>query len=313
MKKRIVIALGGNAILETDPNEKGQIDTIRKTVKSIMSLNPSENELIITHGNGPQVGNLLLQQIYGSSEKNPPLSLNTCVAMTQGEIGNWLQNELTNELIDSEISKNVVVVPTRVIVDSSDTAFENPEKPIGPYYEECPGENSSEIHYKLFKDRGWRRVVASPKPVEIMEINAIEELISKGYIVICGGGGGTAYIRKDGSNRLMPTDCVIDKDLVAEKIASFLRADILIILTGVCNVYLNYGQSDERVLERISVSTLKKYINEGFFEAGTILPKVKAAVSFVEKNPTSKAVITSLESIKEIGEREVGTIVTSDI
>lgn len=312
MKKRIVIALGGNAILDADPNEKGQIETIRKTVKSIMSLNPSENELIITHGNGPQVGNLLLQQIYGSSEKNPPLSLNTCVAMTQGEIGNWLQNELTNELLDSEISKHVVVIPTRVLVDSTDTEFENPEKPIGPFYEECP-ENSSEIHYRLFKDRGWRRVVASPKPVEIMEINAIEELISKGYIVICGGGGGTAYTRKDGSNRLIPTDCVIDKDLVAEKIASFLRADILIILTGVCNVYLNYGQKDEIVLERISVSTLKKYINEGFFEAGTILPKVKAAVSFVEKNPTSKAVITSLESIKEIGEREVGTIVTSDI
>ena len=312
MKKRIVIALGGNAILDTDPNENGQIETIRKTIKSIMSLNPSENELIITHGNGPQVGNLLLQQIYGSSEKNPPLSLNTCVAMTQGEIGNWLQNELTNELEDSEISKHVVVVPTRVLVDSSDTAFENPEKPIGPYYEECP-ENSSEIHYKLFKDRGWRRVVASPKPVEIMEINAIEGLISKGYIVICGGGGGTAYTRKDSSNRLIPIDCVIDKDLVAEKIASFLRADILIILTGVCNVYLNYGQSDEIVLEKISVSTLKEYINEGFFEAGTILPKVKAAVSFVEKNPTSKAVITSLESIKEIGEREVGTIITSDI
>lgn len=313
MKKRIVIALGGNAILDKDASEIGQIETIRDTVKSIMSLDPSQNEIVITHGNGPQVGNLLLQQIFGSSENNPPLSLNTCVSMTQGSIGNWLQNEITNEMNRKKLNPKVVVIPTRVLVSSKDQAFIKPEKPIGPFYKELVSDDKENHQYKFFEDRGWRRVVASPAPLEILEIDAIEKMLENGYIVICGGGGGSAYVRDSCQKTLIPTDCVIDKDLVAEKIATNLKADMLIILTGVNNVYLNYKESNETILKKVSVEKLREYIETGMFESGTILPKVKAAVNFINNNPSSQVVITSLENVREISKREVGTIVVSEL
>ena len=311
--KRIVVALGGNAILTDDASEKAQKAAIRSTCKKLVKLTDHGNELIISHGNGPQVGNLLLQQQAADSLKNPAMPLDTCVAMTQGSIGYWLQNEMSKVLYENGINRTVVSLVTQVCVDANDAAFSNPSKPIGPFLtkeeSELAGEKDSCI-YKEDSGRGYRKVVASPKPVEIVECHAIKKLIENKIITIsCGGGGVPVILTENGYEGV---EAVIDKDLASEKLAEMVDADQLIILTGVDNVYINFNKPNQEKLTRVKVSELRKYIAEGQFAKGSMLPKIEAAIAFVETSGSGVAIITSLERLGEINEG-AGTVITKDL
>jgi carbamate kinase len=308
--KRIVVALGGNAILSEDASEKAQKAAIRSTCKKLIKLTGNGNELIISHGNGPQVGNLLLQQQAADSPKNPAMPLDTCVAMTQGSIGYWLQNEMSKMLYENGINRTVVSLVTQVCVDANDEAFSNPSKPIGPFLtnEEAilAGEKDSCI-YKEDSGRGYRKVVASPKPVGIVECDAIKKLIENKIITIsCGGGGVPVVLTERGYEGVQ---AVIDKDLASEKLAELVDADELIILTGVDNVYINFNKPNQEKLTRVKVSDLRKYIAEGQFAKGSMLPKIEAAIAFVEASESGAAIITSLERLGEIN-NGAGTVIT---
>jgi carbamate kinase len=308
--KRIVVALGGNAILSEDASEKAQKAAIRSTCEKLIKLTGNGNELIISHGNGPQVGNLLLQQQAADSPKNPAMPLDTCVAMTQGSIGYWLQNEMSKMLYENGINRTVVSLVTQVCVDANDEAFSNPSKPIGPFLtnEEAilAGEKDSCI-YKEDSGRGYRKVVASPKPVGIVECDAIKKLIENKIITIsCGGGGVPVVLTERGYEGVQ---AVIDKDLASEKLAELVDADELIILTGVDNVYINFNKPNQEKLTRVKVSDLRKYIAEGQFAKGSMLPKIEAAIAFVEASASGAAIITSLERLGEIN-NGAGTVIT---
>lgn len=310
--KRIVVALGGNAILSDDASEKAQKAAIRSTCEKLIKLTGNGNELIISHGNGPQVGNLLLQQQAADSPKNPAMPLDTCVAMTQGSIGYWLQNEMSKMLYENGINRTVVSLVTQVCVDANDEAFSNPSKPIGPFLtkEEAilAGEKDSCI-YKEDSGRGYRKVVASPKPVGIVECDAIKKLIENKIITIsCGGGGVPVVLTERGYEGVQ---AVIDKDLASEKLAELVDADELIILTGVDNVYINFNKPNQEKLTRVKVSDLREYIAEGQFAKGSMLPKIEAAIAFVEASASGVAIITSLEKLGEINDG-AGTVITRD-
>jgi carbamate kinase len=310
--KRIVVALGGNAILSEDASEKAQKAAIRSTCEKLIKLTGNGNELIISHGNGPQVGNLLLQQQAADSPKNPAMPLDTCVAMTQGSIGYWLQNEMSKMLYENGINRTVVSLVTQVCVDAKDEAFSNPSKPIGPFLtkEEAilAGERDSCI-YKEDSGRGYRKLVASPKPVGIIECDAIKKLIENKIITIsCGGGGVPVVLTERGYEGVQ---AVIDKDLASEKLAELVDADELIILTGVDNVYINFNKPNQEKLTRVKVSDLRKYIGEGQFAKGSMLPKIEAAIAFVEASASGAAIITSLEKLGEINDG-AGTVITRD-
>jgi carbamate kinase len=310
--KRIVVALGGNAILSDDASEKAQKAAIRSTCEKLIKLTDNGNELIISHGNGPQVGNLLLQQQAADSPKNPAMPLDTCVAMTQGSIGYWLQNEMSKMLYKNGINRTVVSLVTQVCVDANDAAFSNPTKPIGPFLTQeeaiLAGEKDSCI-YKEDSGRGYRKVVASPKPVGIVECDAIKKLIENKIITIsCGGGGVPVVLTERGYEGVQ---AVIDKDLASEKLAELVDADELIILTGVDNVYINFNKPNQEKLTRVKVSDLRKYIAEGQFAKGSMLPKIEAAIDFVEASASGVAIITSLERLGEINDG-AGTVITRD-
>lgn len=308
-RQKIVVALGGNAILSKDPSAKAQQKALQKTAQHLVTLVKNDAQLIITHGNGPQVGNLLLQQQASDSPENPALPLDTCVAMTQGSIGYWLQNELENELQKAAIEKNVAAIVTQAIVDSKDQAFENPSKPIGPFltYEQAHGlMKETGTVYKEDAGRGWRKVVPSPKPLSIKEHYSIKTLVDNDVITICGGGGGIPV-----TDTGVGVEAVIDKDFASATIAELLEADLLIILTGVDKIALNYGKENERWLDQVAVSELEGYIEEGHFAPGSMLPKVEAANQFVKAKTGNKAIITSLEKLADFPE-DIGTVITFD-
>ncbi len=310
--KRIVVALGGNAILSDDASEKAQKLAIRSTCKKLINLIDGGNELIISHGNGPQVGNLLLQQQAADSPKNPAMPLDTCVAMTQGSIGYWMQNEMSKVLHENGIKRTVVSLVTQVCVDANDDAFSNPAKPIGPFLTKEEAEIASAKDSCIYKEdsgRGYRKVVASPKPVGIVECDAIEKLLENQVITIsCGGGGVPVVLTENGYEGV---EAVIDKDLASEKLAELVNADELIILTGVDNVYINFNKPNQEMLTNVTVSELKKYIDEGQFAKGSMLPKIEAAIAFVEATESGTAIITSLDKLGEINEG-AGTVITRD-
>jgi carbamate kinase len=298
MGKRIVVALGGNAILSDDPSTEGQMKALRHTSKQLVELIKQGHELIISHGNGPQVGNLLLQQAIAQSDKNPALSLDTCVAMTQGSIGYWLQNTMHEAMVEAGLNKQVASVVTQVVVDENDPAFTNPTKPIGPFFSQEEAEKAAEENGETYVEdagRGYRKVVPSPKPQTIVEYPIIKTLIENGYVTISAGGGGIPV--KKVANVYEGVEAVIDKDFASAKLANLVEADYLFILTGVDNVYVNYNQSNQEKLEEVTVDQLRNWIKEDQFAPGSMLPKVEAAISFVEGRPGSKAVITSLENI----------------
>ncbi|WP_432402113.1 carbamate kinase [Wukongibacter sp. M2B1] len=310
--KRVIVALGGNAILSDDASADTQKNAIKSTCEKLVKLVSNGNKLIISHGNGPQVGNLLLQQQAADSEKNPAMPLDTCVAMTQGSIGYWMQNEMSKVLKENGINRTVVSLVTKVCVDANDNAFLNPTKPIGPFLTKEEAKLASEKDScKYIEDagRGYRKVVASPKPLGIVELDAIEKLIESDIITISCGGGGVPVVLTE--NGYVGVEAVIDKDLASEKLAEQVGADMFIILTGVDNVYINFNKPNQQKLTKVSVKELRKYISEEQFEKGSMLPKIEAAIAFVESSESGVAVITSLEKLGEINEG-AGTVITRD-
>ncbi|EOB2764188.1 carbamate kinase [Enterococcus hirae] len=312
--RKVVVALGGNAILSTDASAKAQQEALMETAKYLVKFIEQGDELIISHGNGPQVGNLLIQQQAADSEKTPAMPLDTCVAMTEGSIGYWLQNAMGEVLKEKGIDKDVVSLVTQVIVDENDPSFKNPSKPVGPFYTEEEANEQmkadSTVTFKEDAGRGWRKVVASPKPISIKEARVIETLVEQGVITVSVGGGGIPVVET--ATGLKGREAVIDKDFASEKLAEIIDADLLIVLTGVDNVYVNYQKPDQKKLETVSVSEMKQYIDENQFAPGSMLPKVEAAIAFVEAKPKAKAIITSLENIENLLASEEGTIIVAD-
>ena len=310
MSRKIVVALGGNAILSSDASAKAQQEALVQTAKYLVQFIENGDELVVTHGNGPQVGNLLLQQAAADSEKNPAMPLDTCVAMTEGSIGFWLQNALVNELQARGIKKDVAAVVTQVIVSKDDPAFSNPTKPIGPFLTEEEAKEQAAATGATFKEdagRGYRKVVPSPKPVGIKEVNTVKNLIATGTVVITAGGGGIPVVEDSETKFLTGVEAVIDKDFASQTLSELVGADLFIVLTGVDNVYVNFNKPDQQKLETVTTSELKKYIGENQFAPGSMLPKVEAAIAFVENYPQGKAIITSLENIAEVLKGDGGT------
>lgn len=311
MGKKIVVALGGNAIVTKDGTAESQMKSIKKTMETLVKFVENGDQVVITHGNGPQVGNLLLQQANGSTEKNPAMPLDTAVAMTQGSIGYWMQKGLDEVLHEKGLNKNAITLVTQVEVDRNDTAFENPTKPIGPFYSETEVQQRQNAHpefvYKEDAGRGYRRVVPSPKPIQIVEAQAVEQMLTNGLIPIAAGGGGVPIVKNaDGSYQ--GVEAVIDKDFSAAKLAENINADELIILTAVDYVFVNYNQPNQKALTNVSIDELQKYIDDDQFAAGSMLPKVRAVINFV-KQTGNKAVITSLNNVDKLVAGGTGTVI----
>lgn len=295
MKDKIVVALGGNA-LGNSPAE--QIELVKQTAKPIVDLIQEGHEVILAHGNGPQVGmiNLAMQTASDSEAATPEMPFPECGAMSQGYIGYHLQNAIREELLNRNMQVPVATVITQVIVDKDDQAFQNPSKPIGAFYSKEESEKLvEEKGYVMIEDsgRGYRRVVASPLPVDVAEKETIKALVDHGHVVITVGGGGIPVIQE--GNRLIGVPAVIDKDFASSKIAEILDADYLIILTAVEQVAINFGQENEKWLSELSLDECNQYIEEGHFAPGSMLPKVKAAMKFAESKKGRRSLITSLE------------------
>ena len=307
-KKRIVIALGGNALGNTLPE---QMAAVKITAKAIVDLIEEGCQVVISHGNGPQVGmiNNAMAALSREDAKQPNTPLSVCVAMSQAYIGYDLQNALREELYNRNIYDiPVATMITQIRVDPEDPAFLNPSKPIGHFMTEEQARNAEKKYDYIMREdsgRGWRRVVASPKPAEIIEIGAIRSLVDSGQLVIACGGGGIPVIRQ--GNHLKGASAVIDKDFASCLLAKELDADFLIILTAVEKAAINYGKPDEKWLGDITVDEAKQYIDEGHFAAGSMLPKVQAAVEFAESKPGRQALITLLEKAKDGIQGKTGT------
>lgn len=312
VRDKIVVALGGNA-LGNSPEE--QLSLVKDTAKPIVDLIEAGHEVILAHGNGPQVGmiNLAMSTSAASPAATPEMPFPECGAMSQGYIGFHLQNAIREELLNRKMNIPVATVITQVIVDQNDPAFQNPSKPIGAFYtKEEADALVSEKGYTMVEDsgRGYRRVVASPKPVDVAEKETVKTLVNNGHVVITVGGGGIP-VYKEGS-KLIGIPAVIDKDFASEKIAEILDADYLIILTAVERVAINFGKPDVKWLEKMNKEETEQYISEGHFAPGSMLPKVEAALQFATSKPGRKALITSLEKAKDGIEGKTGTLVVID-
>ena len=294
MVSRIVIALGGNALGNT---LEEQMKSVKSTSKSIVDLIESGNHVVITHGNGPQVG-MINSAMECAKKAEMPLTM--CVAMSQGYIGYDLQNAIREELLSRNLKIPVTTLITQTLVDSNDSAFLNPTKPIGRFYSKEDAEKLEKTGVVMKEDsgRGYRQVVCSPKPVDIIEKETILELVSAGEVVIAGGGGGIPVIQTE-NNHLKGVSAVIDKDFVAALLAKEIDADSLIILTAVEKVALNFGKPDVKWLDSLTVEEAKKYIEEGQFAQGSMLPKVQAALEFVSSGQGRTAIITLLDKVHE--------------
>ncbi len=313
-RKKAVIALGGNAILRDDASALGQQKAIASSAEYLADLIEEGYELVITHGNGPQVGNLLLQQMAANSKNNPAMPLDTCGAMTEGAIGYWLQNALDNVLDRREINKKVAALVTQVEVSAKDPAFTNPSKPIGPFLSETEAQEEALRSGATFKEdagRGWRKVVPSPLPISIRESSIIEELLEEGVVTIAAGGGGVPVVRNNEGD-LQGIEAVIDKDFASQTLADLIDADLLIILTGVDYVYINYNKPNQTQLKDVTTNELMTYIDQGQFAAGSMLPKVSSAILFAENNPKRKAVITSLNHLNSAIHQGEGTWISKE-
>jgi len=315
LNRTVVIALGGNSFIR-DNNKisaDDQLEVIKNSCKSIVKLVKRGYDVVISHGNGPQVGFNLLRS-EAARKQVPPLPLDVAVAETQGSIGYMIQQALKSEYARHGINKDVVTVVTQVMVDANDPAFRKPEKPIGPFY-------SKEQAEKLIREKGWnmmqdagrgyRRVVASPRPIKIVEYQAIRTLVDKGFTVISCGGGGIPVV-SDSENGLVGAEAVIDKDRAASLLACLLQADLLIIPTGVSKVSLNYRKPNQIDLDYISVDEAKEYLEQGHFAAGSMEPKIEAAISFLESGG-SEVIITLPEMIEDAVLGNAGTHICSQI
>ena len=310
MGKRIVIALGGNALGKNLPE---QMAAVHHTAKAVADLIEEGHEIVIVHGNGPQVGmiNIAMTTLSREDPSHPMAPMSVCTAMSEGYIGYDLQNSLREELLDREIHKAVSTLLTQVEVDPNDPAFQHPTKPIGTFMTEEEAEEMRRRGNAVMEDagRGWRRCVASPLPKSIVEIETIEALLKAGQVVIaCGGGGIPVYY--SGGHHLKGAGAVIDKDFAAELLAEELDADALIILTAVEKVAINFGKPDQQWLDHLTPDEARRYAAEGQFAPGSMLPKVQAAAKFAESKPGRTALITLLEKAKEGIAGKTGTAVS---
>ncbi len=308
---KVVIALGGNALEEKGlpPTSQSQMNVVAKTSEYIAQLSANGYELAIVHGNGPQVGRILLAT-EAASHVTPALPFDVCGAMSQGYIGYHIQQALRKSLEKRNRHLPVVTVITQMVVDENDQAFKNPTKPIGPFYSEAEAKAlEKEKGYVMREDagRGWRRVVASPEPLDIVEIDTIKTLWDSTITVTCGGGGIPVVRNADGS--LRGVAAVIDKDLAAERLAEGMSADILMILTEVEQVCLNFNKPNQKALANISIAEAKQYVKEGHFAPGSMLPKMQAAIRFAESKPGRKAIITSLYKAEDALAGKTGTVI----
>ena len=301
MSKLVVVALGGNALLRS--NQKGtykeQIENVTETCEALMSFIKNGDNLIIGHGNGPQVGNVMLQHEAGAKMfEVQPMPMDFCVSETQGSIGYLIETGFRKVLSKHGYKHNIVTLVTRVLVDGNDPMFKNPTKPVGPYYEKEEAEEYAAATGAVFKEdpkgRGWRKVVASPKPLEINNIELVELLAREGNIVVTAGGGGIPVVEKDGY--YVGVEAVIDKDLASSLVAVQTKADEFYILTDVPQAYINFRKENEKALGRITVAEAKKYLEDGQFTEGSMAPKMRAAIKFVEETGHD-AVITDAASL----------------
>ncbi len=312
---RIVIALGGNA-LQANPKDttaEAQLVTARQTSEAIVNLIEEGHEVIVAHGNGPQVGQLIATYEAANSihENSTVMPFPECGAMSQGYIGYHLQQSIRTEMRKRGINKEVATLVTQVIVDPNDSGFKNPTKPVGSFFTEQQAKKlMTEKGYTMKEDsnRGWRRVVASPIPMAIVEEPIIKTLVEAGHVVITVGGGGIPVIDK-GNGSLEGIPAVIDKDFASGKIAELLNADAFVVLTAVEQVAINFGRPNQKNLSSITVEEAKIYIEEGHFAPGSMLPKIKAALTFVEAKKGRKAIITSLEKAREAINGQAGTVI----
>ncbi|MBE4703915.1 carbamate kinase [Spiroplasma platyhelix] len=296
---KIVVALGGNA-LGNNPQEQKEI--VKETAKNLVDIIEKGNTLIICHGNGPQVGmiNLSFSLANKNDKSLPDMPFPECGSMSQGYIAYHLQQAIQWELLKRNIKKDVAGIVTQTLVDASDSAFKNPSKPVGPFYQEAEAKELAQKNNWTVKEdanRGWRRVVASPMPVDILEKNVIKNLVDNGFITIAVGGGGIPVIKNDSGYEGVAA--VIDKDFGSEKIAEILDADQLIILTAVDKVMINYGKPEQKALDTLTNEEAEKYIAEKQFSAGSMLPKVQAALKFINSKSGRVAIIASLTNAAE--------------
>ena len=300
---RIVVSLGGNAL---GKNPEEQKELLKNIAVHIVELIKDGHEIVIAHGNGPQVG--MINLAFSESSSTPNMPFPECGAMSQGYIGYHLQNSIGNELSKQKIDKSIAAIVTQVIVNENDPAFNHPTKPIGSFYSlEQAHKLEESMGYNMIEDsgRGYRRVVPSPMPIDVKEKEMIKTLLKDNHIVITVGGGGIPVIKKD--NILQGVPAVIDKDNASAKLAEIIDADILVILTAVDNVYINFGKDNEEALYKVSIERLEKLIKEKQFAEGSMLPKIKASISFAKNNKI--AVIASLDNAEAAFNLKAGTII----
>jgi len=309
--KRVILALGGNALGD---NLHEQMIAVRSAAKAISDLIEDDLEVVVTHGNGPQVGmiNLAMETAARVDDSLFFIPMSVCVALSQGYIGYDIQNALREELMTRGINKPVATIITQTLVSANDPAFNDPSKPIGTFYSEEEASEMTNRGYEMKEDagRGWRRVVASPRPIGIIESDTIRALLEAGQVPVAVGGGGIPVKEIEGG-RLKGTSAVVDKDFASAKLAEILDADMLVILTAVEKVALNFGKPDQEFLSEISVEEAERYIAEGHFAPGSMLPKVQAALSFVKSGKGRKALITMLEKARDGLAGKTGTVISS--
>ena len=310
MKKRVVIALGGNAL-----QQKGEVTAeaqkaVANKVGELIAELSNKYEIVVAHGNGPQVGNILIHEEQASTDAAPAMPLETAVAMSQGQIGYWISQAINNAFTKLGHHKKVVTVVTQVEVDRKDPAFRNPSKPIGQFYTAKEAVALTKQKGWLMKEdagRGYRRVVPSPKPKDIVEKREILDLVKAGAIVIAAGGGGVPVARTKILRLLKGVDAVIDKDFAAERLAELIKADIFVSVTAVPNAFLNFGTKDQVALGKITPREAEEYTKNGYFKAGSMLPKIQAATQFAKKGGTG--IITDIDNLEAALSAKAGTII----
>ena len=302
---RYVVSLGGNALGNNAEEQKKALVVVADAISELIKDN---HEVAIVHGNGPQVG--MINLAFEASKETPNMPFPECGAMSEGYIGYHIQNALYNSFKEKGINKTVSTIVTQVLVDQDDPLFLNPSKPIGSFYSKEEAEKiAQEKGYVMKEDagRGYRRVVPSPLPIDIIEKDAIKALMKDGQIVICVGGGGIPVISK--GNKLEGIAAVIDKDYASSKLAELINADYLVILTAVDNVYINFRKENEKKLENVSTKEMEQYLEDNHFAKGSMFPKVQASINFVKSGTNKVAVIASLDNAKEAFKLKAGTII----
>lgn len=307
---KIVVALGGNALSrDGKATAADQLAVANETAAELVKLIAAGHTLAIVHGNGPQIGNIILHEEAINTEKTPTMPVDVAGAMSQGQIGYWLQNALRNQLEQTGIKKPIASIITQVLVSKDDPAFKNPSKPIGPFYTEEEAKRIAKARGVTVKEdagRGWRKVVPSPMPLSIIESDLIKIAIGNGAIVVASGGGGIP-VYYDEHGHLVGLEAVIDKDFAAEKLAETIDADILLILTAVENVKINFKKENEEDLKILTADEAFKYIAKGEFAAGSMLPKIEAGISFVSSGKNRTCIITNPENAINAIEGKTGT------